>query len=69
MQITLARLIRERRPERIFVELANGDHLAALQKAMTDWPLYRYVQAERPVILSREHPAPAGNDWPGSGLR
>ena len=51
LQVTLARLLRERRPERILVELADGDHLQALQRVLVEWPLGQYVSTARSLVL------------------
>jgi hypothetical protein len=43
LQIDLARLIREERPQGVLIELANADHLPALRRALAEWPLSQYV--------------------------
>ena len=50
-QITLARLLREVAPERVLLELADGRHLQALQRALGEWPLSRYVEPGRVITL------------------
>ena len=51
LQIALARLLRERRPERVLVELADGEHLKALERVLAEWPLGQYVVAARSLVL------------------
>jgi hypothetical protein len=43
MQVELARLIREQRPQGVQIELADAGHLAALRRALAEWPLSDYV--------------------------
>lgn len=50
-QITLARLLREVAPERVLLELADEQHLQALQRALGEWPLSRYVEPGRVIRL------------------
>jgi hypothetical protein len=38
-QIALARLLRNARPGRVLLELADEKHLPALQRALAEWPL------------------------------
>lgn len=60
VQIALARLLRERRPERILVELADGEHLRALERVLAEWPLGQYVVVARNVVVpADEHVKPA----------
>ena len=51
LQVSLARLLRERRPERILVELADGEHLKALERVLVEWPLGQYVAVARNLLL------------------
>ncbi len=51
LQVLLARLLRERRPRRILVRLADGGHLAPLERALAEWPLGRYVVPARCLVL------------------
>jgi len=54
MQVTLARLLREAAPRRVLLELADEQHLRALQRALGDWPLARYVEAARVIRLPED---------------
>jgi hypothetical protein len=56
MQIGLARLLRERRPERIFVDLRDATHLATFEKVLSEWPLAQYVAAGRAIRLPQDGP-------------
>jgi hypothetical protein len=49
LQVEIARLIRERRPQGVLIELADAGHQAALRRALTEWPLVQYVRLEPPV--------------------
>ena len=53
-QIALARLLREAKPGRVLLELKDERHLAALQRALAEWPLARYVEAGRVITLPRD---------------
>lgn len=65
LQVTLARVLRERRPERILVELANGEHLKALERVLAEYPLGQYVAAARSLVLpADEHVRPADLELP-----
>jgi G3E family GTPase len=44
MQVALVRLIRERSPRGIVIELPDASHLPALQRALGEWPLSRSVE-------------------------
>jgi len=44
LQVSLARLIRERRPRRIYVEIADAGHAARLGEVLRAWPLGQYVE-------------------------
>lgn len=54
IQITMARMVRERRPRRIFVEFANEEHLGAFGRALNQWPLSQYVEPAPPVRLPED---------------
>lgn len=43
MQVELARLIRERHPAGVQIELADPTHEPALRRALAEWPLSQYV--------------------------
>jgi hypothetical protein len=43
MQVELARLIREKRPPGVQIELADPAHPPALRRALAEWPLSQYV--------------------------
>ena len=43
MQVEVARLIREERPQGVLIEVADAGHLAALRRALAEWPLSDYV--------------------------
>jgi DNA-binding NarL/FixJ family response regulator len=43
MQVELARLLRERRPRGVLIELADASHLPAVRRALAAWPLSDYV--------------------------
>ena len=49
LQVEIARLIRERRPQGVLIELADAGHQPALRRALTEWPLVQYVRLEPPV--------------------
>lgn len=53
-QVTLARLLRDVAPERVLLELADEQHLRALQRALGEWPLSRYVEAGRVIRLPED---------------
>ena len=44
LQVSLARLLRERRPSRIYVEIADAGHAARLGEVLRGWPLGQYVE-------------------------
>jgi G3E family GTPase len=44
MQVALVRLIRERTPRGIVIELRDASHLPALQRALREWPLSQSVE-------------------------
>lgn len=43
LQVTLARLLRQRKPARVYVELPEREHAAALSAVLREWPLSQYV--------------------------
>ena len=43
MQLDLARLIREKRPPGVQIELPDPTHEPALRRALAEWPLSQYV--------------------------
>lgn len=43
MQVALARALRETRPQRVLIEIASIEHLAALQRVLCAEPLGRYL--------------------------
>lgn len=51
MQVSLARLLRGRRPERILVVLASGEHLEAFGRGLLEPPLSQYVEPGRSLLL------------------
>lgn len=44
MQVELARVIRERKPSGVLIELADPAHLPALRRALSEWPLAEKVE-------------------------
>lgn len=53
-QITLTRLLRDARPGRVLLELADEQHLAGLQRALGEWPLARYIESGRVIRVPRD---------------
>lgn len=53
-QIALARLLRNARPKRVLLELADEQHLTGLQRALREWPLARYVELCRVISVPRD---------------
>lgn len=53
-QVGLARLLREAAPDRVLLELPDPQHLAALARALREWPLARYVVPERVIKLPED---------------
>ena len=51
MQVSLVRLLREHRPERILVELASREHLEAFERGVLEPPLSQYVAPGRSLLL------------------
>jgi hypothetical protein len=49
MRVALTRLLRERRPARVYVEMPDAAHAAQLARVLTEWPLSQYV-APAPAI-------------------
>ena len=54
LQGTLARLLREQRPERILVELPSEEHLKTLERVLAQWPLGRYLEPARSLLLPED---------------
>ncbi len=54
LQVNLARLLREARPTRVFVELPDASHLAAFRRTLAEWPLSQYVRAARALRLPED---------------
>lgn len=50
-QVALARLLREGAPDRVLIELPDPRHLHALERALSEWPLSRYVEPGRVIKL------------------
>jgi len=50
-QVLLARLLRERRPTRVLLELGDAQHLAPLERILGEWPLAQYVEPGRVIRL------------------
>ena len=46
MQVELARLLRERRPQGVLIELADAGHRARLLAVLAEWPLAQYLRVE-----------------------
>jgi hypothetical protein len=60
LQVTLARLLRDRRADRILVVLVDREHLKMLERVLAEWPLGQYVAAARSLVLpADEHVSPA----------
>ena len=49
LQVEIARLVRERQPQGVLIELADASHQPALQRALAEWPLAQYVRLEPPA--------------------
>lgn len=54
MQVSLTRLLRDRKPERVFIELSDEAHLSTFARVVAEWPLAQYVQSARPVRLPED---------------
>ena len=50
-QVQLTRLLRERRPTRVLLELGDAQHLAPLQRILDESPLAQYLEAGRVIRL------------------
>jgi hypothetical protein len=53
-QVGLARLLREAAPDRVLLELPDPQHLPALERALGEWPLARYVEPRRVIKLPED---------------
>lgn len=53
-QIALARLLREAKPGRVLLELADEQHLPGLRRVLSEWPLARYVESGRVICVPRD---------------
>jgi hypothetical protein len=53
-QVALTRMLREQRPRRVLIELADEQHLSALHRALTEWPLSQYVEPGRTIRLPQD---------------
>ncbi len=53
-QVALTRMLREQRPRRVLLELADEQHLSALHRALTEWPLSQYVEPGRTIRLPQD---------------
>ncbi len=49
--MTLARVLRAQRPERILVELADEEHLRTFERVLAEWPLSQYIAPARYLVL------------------
>lgn len=54
LQVKLVRLLRERRPARVFIGLVDPSHQTGLARVLIDWPLARYVVQGRAVRLPED---------------
>jgi hypothetical protein len=54
MQVSLVRLLRERKPERVFVEVADEAHIRTFTRVLGEWPLAQYIEAGRAIRLPEE---------------
>lgn len=50
-KVQLTRLLRERRPTRVLLELGDAQHLAPLQRILDEPPLAQYLEAGRVIRL------------------
>ena len=50
-QVQLTRLLRERRPARVLLELGDARHLAPLQRLLNESPLAQYLEVGRVIRL------------------
>ena len=53
-QIALTRMLRVQRPRRVLIELADEQHLSALHRALTEWPLSQYLEPGRTIRLPQD---------------
>ena len=53
-QVQLTRLMRERRPTRVLLELGDAQHLAPLQRMLNESPLAQYLEAGRVIRLPED---------------
>ena len=58
LQVTLARLLREEKPERVFIELPDTAHLGAFGRVLGEWPLSRYLRVARSLHLPQDASLP-----------
>lgn len=49
LQVEVARLMRERRPRGVLIEVPDARHLPALRRALSEWPLAQYLRVEPPA--------------------
>ena len=54
LQIGLARLLRERRPERVLVALPDGAHAVASRRVLGERPLAQYIVLGREIVLPED---------------
>ena len=54
LQVRLARLLRERSPQRVLIGYVEPSHQATLERALTNWPLAQYVSAARTLSVPRD---------------
>jgi hypothetical protein len=48
LQVEIARVLREQRPQGVRIELADASHLPALRRALAEWPLAQYLRLDPP---------------------
>jgi hypothetical protein len=67
LQVALARLVREHRPARIYIELPEPAHASALRAVLRQWPLSQYVAPGKILEMPARLRAPgsAAQDRPG----
>jgi len=54
LQVSLARLLRDEKPARVFVELPDATHLGAFRKALAEWPLAQYLRPAKALHLPED---------------
>lgn len=54
LQVRLARLLRERRPARVFVGMVEPSHQPELARVLGSWPLAKYVVQGRALCLPED---------------